>query len=214
MKWQIVIPYIGPRWNLDQCLKSMGEIPVPLLLVDNSPTSELRDFPDVEYYPENLGVPASWNRGLKRGAQWTMILSCSMRFEMPLKEVMERAESMATPYGMEFGVFGFHATVIGRATVERVGYFDENFYPGYYEDNDYWYRMIVSGMTPAKDWTPRWYDPPLSCIGNAVAVEHMKMKIDEEKLLGYYRRKWGCGLGEVNYLTPFDSGRGLDYWEK
>ena len=40
---------------------------------------------------------------------------------------------------------GFNLFSVPRATAEKVGYFDENFYPAYFEDNDYVYRCRLAG---------------------------------------------------------------------
>lgn len=39
----------------------------------------------------------------------------------------------------------FSCFMINRETIERVGYFDEGFYPAYFEDNDYHYRLKLAG---------------------------------------------------------------------
>jgi len=41
--WQLVIPYIGPKDNLASCIESMGEIVIPVLIVDNSKNSDTVD---------------------------------------------------------------------------------------------------------------------------------------------------------------------------
>lgn len=39
----------------------------------------------------------------------------------------------------------FTSFIFTKKTIETVGYFDENIYPAYFEDNDIAYRMVLSG---------------------------------------------------------------------
>ena len=40
---------------------------------------------------------------------------------------------------------GFNSYIITPKIHEKVGLFDENIYPAYFEDNDLWHRIIISG---------------------------------------------------------------------
>lgn len=229
--WQVVVPHIGPKWNLRQCLASMGKITVPLLIVDNSPDSHtktmgLPDGAQVEYYPQNLGVAASWNRGLKQGARWTMICSASMRFgEGGLGRVIDLASAAADERGLLLynnysdgpRTLGWHIIVIGHATVTAVGYFDENFYPAYWEDNDYGYRMHLAGMAfPGVIPLPSITVPDLAPVGHYVALSSGAVKgLNMSDNEAYYEKKWGGPSAQEKWVHPFnDPTKGIDWWPK
>jgi len=220
--WQIVLPHIGPRANLEGCLASMQTVEVPLLIVDNSVAGDthamtLPQRAEIESHPRNLGVAASWNRGLARGAHWTLILSASMRFGPGgLTAFVEAASKAANAYGTDCGKFVFHCTVIGRATVERIGRFDENFYPAYFEDNDYWRRMILAGITGCEDaWLPRFAPlPGMHCVGSGMAVQGGFVPMaDPTSSRDYFIRKWGGPPACEVFRFPFnDASKDLEWW--
>lgn len=228
--WQIVIPHVMPRWNLEQCLASMGTPPVPLLIVDNSPTSDTRtmtipDNTEVVWHPDNLGVAASWNLGLRRGAKWTLIVSASIRFEAGgIARMLEAVAPLANEYGLELGSWdrradgpwnvGWKCIIIGRALVDRIGEFDENLYPAYIEDRDYGHRArLAFGAIP---WLKGGVEVAgVTKIGDAVAWKHGAMGPNPPTQWNweYYREKWGVVGDTETYVTPFnDPSVGLDYW--
>lgn len=91
--------------------------------------------------PDNLGVAGSWNLGIKATAlsDWWLIANFDVVF--PAGSLQRFAETItdgtlllsgASPV---WSTFGLPATV-----VERVGLFDEQIHPAYYEDDDYMTR--------------------------------------------------------------------------
>ena len=51
-----------------------------------------------------------------------------------------------TKQANEYGLLteeAWHCIGFTRKTFDKVGMFDEQFYPGYYEDNDYGYRLKI-----------------------------------------------------------------------
>lgn len=228
--WQIVLPHITPRWNLEACLASMGAVPVPLLIVDNSKDSDTRSMllptgGEVALYPDNLGVGASWNLGLMRGARWTLLLSASIRFGPGgLTKMLDGITPLVGEYGLELGSWdrradgdwnvGWKCITIGRALVDRIGYFDENLYPAYNEDRDYGHRARMAfGAIP---WLKGGVEEAgVTKIGDAIAWKHGAMgpQPPTEWNWEYYCEKWGVVDGVETFLTPFnDPTNGLDYW--
>ena len=98
----------------------------------------------------------------------------------------------------------FACSVLTRHAISRVGYFDENFFPAYFEDSDYVARMKRSHLETA--------------LLKEVIIEHARSsslrasdKIRDQYSLHwkrneeYYNSKWGGGLsknGEYSY--PFN----------
>lgn len=81
-----------------------------------------------------------------------------------------------------FRWFGTWSLYIPRRTIERVGMFDENFYPGPGDDIDYTFRVENTGLN--KMIAP-------FCIEHHRLTEHMNDKIEFEirKNAGYFRKK-------------------------
>lgn len=221
MNFQVVIPYLSYPWSLHDLIEGLdphGECPV--LVVDNSPSSDTKnlyngnqlDNYDIEYvyYPQNYGVAGSWNLGLDKGADYTIIISTSVRFSKPLREMLpmiaERArDSMA--------IFeGYHFFAISRALINKIGTFDENFYPGYGEDADYGRRLDLAGIKPES-----FYDMGNTSIGSGLqkraGVAWDWDKINTGRMEDYLYHKWGGP--PYRYTTPFNNPENdLKYWPK
>jgi GT2 family glycosyltransferase len=95
--------------------------------------------------------------------------------------------------------------------ITKVGLMDENFYPGYFEDNDYRYRQRLSGTfleyfpLPSKHLT----SSTLKSSPTFQRKNHMTF----QKNLDYYVQKWGGTPGNEQYNSPFDKGYPVDYWQ-
>lgn len=98
----------------------------------------------------------------------------------------------------------FSCFMINLETVERVGFFDEDFFPAYFEDNDYHYRVKLAGG---------------EAIANTTAVFiHYGSRTQNQKADGpvvpgpafennraYFMRKWGGAPGFEKFSTPFNN---------
>ena len=87
--------------------------------------------------------------------------------------------------------------------IRKVGYFDDTFYPAYYEDNDYAYRMsrkhielqaIKTNIKHFGSATIRQYTP------EQIKLHHEQFKNNRQ----YYSSKWGGEPGEEIYINPFN----------
>jgi GT2 family glycosyltransferase len=98
----------------------------------------------------------------------------------------------------QFSCFG-----INKNCFEKVGYFDEAFYPAYFEDNDYHYRMRLTGLKA------------LCNQGNFYFHYGSRTKQHDTKFgeyigtcysvnADYYLQKWGGMQGEEKYKIPFN----------
>ena len=103
----------------------------------------------------NMGVGPAWNAIIKANIQapWWFISSNDMRFERGcLARLVDDMEAHAgsphlarivighdKPWGHHFGAFALNAEC-----VDRIGWFDENIQPIYYEDTDYIARMNIA----------------------------------------------------------------------
>lgn len=97
----------------------------------------------------------------------------------------------------DFSCFG-----INKKCYETVGPFDENFYPAYFEDNDYHYRMRQSKLTATKNRENHYWH---------YGSKSIKIDQDTAEWLGYcyglnadyYEKKWGGSPGKEIHTTPF-----------
>ena len=117
-------------------------------------------------------------------------------------------------YGANFGsgidLFGLFLWT--NAVVKNVGLMDENFYPAYFDDNDYRYRCQLKGCL--MDHFPVKYRHETSSTIND--NPHYKRKNSEtfQKLAQYYITKWGGVPGSEKYTRPFNNADLVEeYWK-
>jgi len=99
---------------------------------------------------ENLGCARSWNTLAK-----TLLFGDETALLLVGDDVLFRSGTIAAMVGAmetqdadfvtaEPG--GFSCFMVRRRLFEKIGYFDEQFWPAYYEDNDFHRRMQLSGV--------------------------------------------------------------------
>lgn len=97
----------------------------------------------------------------------------------------------------------FSAFMITKEGYEKVGEFDENFSPAYFEDNDYHYRINLAGLKAITVPMAVYYH-----YGSRTSVEGLPRSIERhqsfERNRQYYIKKWGGMPGKENYKTPFN----------
>jgi GT2 family glycosyltransferase len=214
-----MLPLIVPVLNRFDMFTEMMETldyPVRLFVIDN--------------WRGNRGVSGAWNEGMRRvleaGYQYAVIANDDLKFTpgalqalhmdlmtknaatispnqrrdmRMLNKIDDRYEVDGIKAGADFFCFGVHIPEL----VNKVGWFDENFIPAYFEDNDMHYRMQLAGVQ--------------SLIDTDIPVFHegsMTQKFDRnnpntsshrfESNRAYYIRKWGGMPTEEKYRVPFN----------
>lgn len=209
----ICIPVHKVTDRVRKCISSIDDSE-HILLIDNSGNKECMEFSQlpgikIEYQTQNIGVPRSWNIGLKQGHDWTFIVSCSMLFNKPFSHIIEMLKDYK---GLMFRTTHvWHCNAVNKGLVEKIGYFDENFYPGYFEDCDWDHRCGILGID-------EFGNIPIDAIcqvDGGATKDGVAVNIDA--VHDYFKQKWGGnrtrdGWGE--YRNPFnDLEKTLDYWE-
>ena len=93
------------------------------------------------------------------------------------------------------------AFALNRACLESVGYFDENFHPAYFEDNDYHWRCRQKKVEVRPLVTASTHVGSATIFGNPEYRARNKDTFEENK--DYYRAKWGGTPGEERWSAPF-----------
>lgn len=170
---------------------------------------------------ENRGLSRSWNDGvhevLAAGATHAMLVNDDLHFveggfatfvdfvgtSDPLSiALLHGLETGGSPYAGQVMQQGFACCALSPAVIERVGWFDENITPAYYEDSDYYRRCILSdvafvmapGVLAEHERSKTTRDNP------EIRVEHEAVMIRNRD---YYTRKWGAP-GAETFVRPFD----------
>ena len=221
----VVVPCIGPHWNLAGFLSTIEpEHLSHFLFIDNSKhkrlfTESITHAGARVIKPEegNIGVGRAWNIGLREGHEQTVLASASCRFPAGFGKWLAEADEAVTEYGL-FTWLQFHLVVIGKATVDKVGLFDENFYPGGWEDNDYCRRMVLAGnlhdgSTPGHVGAGVRRPMSVISVGYSIAMNERLFEDCPTQLKEYFEAKWGGRSSQEKFSTPWGNpDHGLDYW--
>ena len=197
--WLIVIPSINKEWSRE-CINSLtdNETNFEYIIVDNT--------------EKNYGVAGAWNIGVDRvlenNIDWLVICSESVRFGPDgAKNIQHSLDNAATNDMTLEGSngFGWHLIAMRRELFLTVGYFDEIFFPAYFEDNDYIYRINMINKKNGMPWT-LWkkFEVDASLIGVAEGLKFLNYQMDFGWLKAKYEEKWGGSPVEV-YEYPYNN---------
>ena len=212
----IGIPLLNRLDLLERCVCAI-DCPAEIMVVNNNSTdATFRNDLDhlagvhgleVLHQDRNLGVASSWNlisrTAFDRGRDWVFIGSNdTMLHAGSLKATVE------LPKAGDIAIWHLHAFdffLINRACVERVGWFDENFYPAYKEDQDYSYRCELARLRRV-DVDGAGGDH----VGSATIrsdPEYARLNADTHCNwnANHYRMKWGGDVGNEVYRHPYNN---------
>jgi len=163
----MIVPTLTRHDLLTQMLKSI-DYPVGLLIiVNNNPNANFEGTDSIpncvaDYrvlnMPSNLGCAGSWNLGIKLQpfSPWWLVASDDVVFEPNALELFARecspdrlTISDEWPFYQFFGV--------GENVVQKVGLFDEGFFPANFEDDDYQRRCEVAGVEIYRASAPHFH---------------------------------------------------------
>jgi GT2 family glycosyltransferase len=143
---KLIVPVLN-RYDLLQRMVSSIDYPIEhLLIIDNGLGLECLEIPNlvqkmtVLSMPSNQGVAGSWNLGIKCfpfEPVW-FFSSADTVYEPGALEKMSKAKPSEITLAASFPYWQTFA--IGEEAVRKIGLFDENLYPIYFEDNDYMKR--------------------------------------------------------------------------
>ncbi len=219
----IGIPVLNRFDLLRQCIEAVDYTAEVVVINNNGVDATFRSAVDslsatngfqVLHQKRNLGVSRSWNllirEGFTRGYEWVFIGSNDTTLHPgSLKAAVD------FPKDERFAVWHLHAFnffLLCRRTIEMVGWFDENFYPAYKEDQDYAYRCRLAGLDRVAGIT--------SCGADHVGSATIRSDPEISALVGhtgqlnaqYYLAKWGGHAGEELFTQPFNNPRYDHKW--
>jgi len=150
--------------------------------------------------PKNAGVGGSWNQIFRTfSAPWWFIVGSDIRFERgSIAKIVREVE--VHPESVLYFANGFSAFVITSRCLDIIGTFDENYYPAYLEDCDYFRRFQLSG-------TEARHIPEIRMehVGSATIRSNPELQrkngITHTENWVYHRAKWG---DPAQFKTPFN----------
>jgi GT2 family glycosyltransferase len=170
---------------------------------------------------ENRGLSRSWNEGVQEvlaaGATHAMLVNDDLHFveggfstfvnfaqaNIPLSVAfLQGLETGGSPYAGQVMQQGFACCSLTPAVIERVGWFDENITPAYYEDYDYYRRCVLSDVTfvTAPEVLAEHERSKTTRDNPEIQFEHEAIMTRNRD---YYTQKWGVP-GAETFTRPFD----------
>jgi GT2 family glycosyltransferase len=195
------------------------------------------DYPVHPYvirnWDKNIGVSAAWNQGMRRaikdGHRYALIVNDDILFtphtiETLYDNAVDTGGVIISPNfciprkhdafffekkGMIESIHWSCIMVDMYQLIENCGWFDENFFPAYFEDNDMFYRIHRAGLKHYLNTDVGFFHRE-SATGESIITQ------DNWNLCeSYYKYKWGGVPGEERYSFPYnDPSKPLSYWKK
>jgi GT2 family glycosyltransferase len=152
----LIVPVLTRPDLLHRMLDSIDYPVSDLVIIDNGHVVPGRQVVEnvqrthVVTMPTNLGVPASWNLGVKclPHAPWWLICNFDIVFPSGSLERLAAVQSggvVLSAASPPWACFALH-----DEAVQQVGLFDEGLYPAYFEDCDYERRLRAAGVPIVK----------------------------------------------------------------
>jgi GT2 family glycosyltransferase len=195
------VPILNGPDHLDEMIASI-DVPVEKMVVVDNGDVVGDIMPTVIKPRTNLGVAASWNFIMKTHpeASWWMISNHDVVF---FPGTLKRLADAMSDGGVAM-LGGFAVFAISREVITKVGWFDENYAPAYYEDNDFDYRCRLAGV--------KIRSLPASLLHQTSSTlrEDPEYKAQNGRTFAAnkarYLAKWGGEPYREKFTTPFDEG--------
>ena len=177
-----------------------------IFIVDNGNQDIINREERFEIYKpnKNLGVAKSWNiildKAVELGYPRVLILNDDVYLGKHRKDVEQLIE---TYYHADLihSTKNFCSFIMTTFAYKMYGGFDEDFFPAYFEDNDFKYRLKINGgySTETEQLDPEVYRNSMS-IKKDIDLNNNFQKNEKR-----YIEKWGGLPSEETFKTPFNN---------
>jgi GT2 family glycosyltransferase len=183
-------------------------------------------------------VGGAWNRGIREaiadGCKYLYIAALDVSLHSLCLSNLLKALIYHTEYDMISSVdfqqgigcngFGsgcdFSSVIFRKEMVEKYGWFDKEYKPAYFEDNDYVTRIILAGGQVTSIYDAIHYHLGSATIKHdGESAHHVKhwFPINQRR----FQEKWGHPVSDDPefiksnfYQTPYNSGKPLYWWRE
>jgi len=167
---------------------------------------------------ENRGLAASWNDGLIESQQTRADVMIIANDDISMDRADLRTLSQGALTHRDTGVIicqGYDGNMhrqqqlqhvvfaINPIAIEKIGYFDENFFPIYFEDTDYSRRCGLAGVT-YYDAGPTGIQHRGSTTIKTNSSLYTQNNLTFSKNFDYYVRKWSGDPASEQWQYPFN----------
>lgn len=206
-RYALAIPTINRADLLNPALKAM-ETSFPtteIFVLDNGNQNIYQDEVNrirIIRPQRNLGVAGSWNQLLyeafRKGIKTVFVLNDDILWGKSEGAVSLWVNSQTN--GFVQSRIGWCNFFITKEVFELVGDFDEGFYPAYFEDNDYGYRLRLNGIESIKD---KFLTPAIFRNSSSIAKDPT-LNNNFSANRARYINKWGGEPRKEKYKKPFN----------
>ena len=152
---------------------------------------------------ENIGVAASWNKICKlifAKQDWALIINDDVYLGYENSRVNMCIEM--SEVGLVQSELNWSVILINKDLYEYIGEFDEGFYPAYFEDSDYMYRLKLNGLLHEINHLLNPIEAKVSqTYEKAPDLVNLAMRFNRQR----YIDKWGNVPLLEKFTTPFNN---------
>jgi len=206
MKLIIGIPTINRADLLNEALANYFEDfkNTEIVICDNGNQEIItREKNFVIYRPENnLGVSGSWNMIMDYAEKVKATHVLLLNDDIYLGKSEEEIKTIIRLWNPEFlcSEISWCSFILSIDAYLKVGKFDEKFFPAYFEDNDYFRRMLLTGVNITNN---AMLNPVI--YRNSMTIQKSpELNNGFEKNRQYYISKWGGQPTQETFATPFN----------
>jgi GT2 family glycosyltransferase len=203
----IGIPTINRADLLNEALIKYFEdfIETEIVIVDNGNQDiVIRENKFFIYRPhQNLGVSGSWNIIMdyadKVNATHVLMLNDDIYLGKTEEQILRMIDLFQHIHFLN-SFMNWSSWILSVEAYKKIGNFDENFFPAYFEDNDYCYRMRLNEFERYNTD----YLNPVVYRNSQTILKDSSLNQNFNKNRQYYASKWGGLPNEETFITPFN----------
>ena len=206
MKLIIGIPTINRADLLNEALANYFEDfkQTEIVICDNGGQEIItRENNFVIYKPEkNLGVSGSWNMIMDYADKVKATHVLMLNDDIYLGKSEEEINTIIRLWKPEFlcTELNWCSFILSIDAYKKIGKFDENFFPAYFEDNDYFRRMMLLNIPIVMNAMLN----PIIYRNSMTILKTPELNNGFEKNRQYYISKWGGQPTQETFSTPFN----------
>jgi GT2 family glycosyltransferase len=206
MKLIIGIPTINRADLLNEALANYFEDfkTTEIVICDNGKQEIItREKNFVIYRPEqNLGVSGSWNMIMDYAEKVKGTHVLMLNDDIYLGKSEQEILTIIRLWNPEFlcTELNWCSYILSVDAYQKAGRFDENFFPAYFEDNDYFRRMLLADVQMIFNSMLN----PITYRNSMTIQKSPELNNGFEKNRQYYISKWGGQPTQEKFNTPFN----------
>jgi GT2 family glycosyltransferase len=206
MKLIIGIPTINRADLLNEALAKYFEDfkEIEIVICDNGNQEIItREKNFVIYRPEkNLGVSGSWNMIMDYAEKVNATHVLMLNDDIYLGKSEQEVNHIVNLWKPEFlcTELNWCAYILSLDAFKKTGGFDETFFPAYFEDNDYFRRMLLANVQMVFNGMLN----PIVYRNSMTIAKDQSLNNNFENNKRYYISKWGGLPTQETFGTPFN----------